>query len=388
MSSEEQASRPSFNQNLENARVLIEESPWRDNPEKYLKVAEGILRRILSVDPGNLSAKRLLAKTVATVPPAKVQAAAPPAMVQAAGPPAKVQAAAPPAKAQAAMPLANVRPPLPQPARPSRPVQPLDQSFVVQTIVPQVKKVKKKEATKSPWGLVGFAAVVAAIVGILMFVMGPNALTSEYAPKSPTALPAIAPASAEMTGNDVAFFEHSIVAPTPTASSSMIPDPVPDLEAAAPQTPETEETPESIPVKSKVPPVAIQTGTLAVSSPTTVDIYMGDKLVGSAPTTLVLPAGNQTLEYRHQDMRKVMTHVIKANETTTTMVTFEVPLQINARPWAQVFLDGPERQPLGQTPLSEVRVPIGSVLIFENPNFAGKNYRVTGRETEIRMTFP
>src|SRR2546427_5926934 len=166
MSSEEQASRPSFNQNLENARVLIEESPWRDNPEKYLKVAEGIVRRILSVDPGNLSAKRLLAKTVATVPPAKVQAAAPPAKVQAAAPPAKVQAAgppakvqaaappakvqaaappakvqaaAPPAKAQAAMPLANVRPPLPQPARPSRPVQALDQSCVVQTIVPQVK---------------------------------------------------------------------------------------------------------------------------------------------------------------------------------------------------------------------------------------------------------
>src|SRR2546427_4941206 len=102
MSSEEQASRPSFNQNLENARVLIEESPWRDNPEKYLKVAEGILRRILSVDPGNLSAKRLLAKTVATVPPAKVQAAAAPAKVQAAAAPAKVQAAAPPAKVQAA----------------------------------------------------------------------------------------------------------------------------------------------------------------------------------------------------------------------------------------------------------------------------------------------
>src|SRR3989442_14281320 len=95
MSSEEQASRPSFNQNLENARVLIEDSPWRDKPEKYLKGAEGILRRILSVDPGNLSAKRLLAKTVATVPPAKVQAAAPPAMGQAARTPAKVPAAAP-----------------------------------------------------------------------------------------------------------------------------------------------------------------------------------------------------------------------------------------------------------------------------------------------------
>src|SRR2546426_11988121 len=98
MSSEEQASRPSFNQNLENARVLIEESPWRDNPEKYLKGAGGILRRILRVDPGNLSAKRLLAKKGATVPPAKVQAAAPPAKGEAAAPPAKGEAAGPPAK--------------------------------------------------------------------------------------------------------------------------------------------------------------------------------------------------------------------------------------------------------------------------------------------------
>ena len=70
------------------------------------------------------------------------------------------------------------------------------------------------------------------------------------------------------------------------------------------------------------------------------------------------------------------------------MVTFDVPVQINARPWAQVFIEGSQRQPLGQTPLSDVRVPIGSLLVFENPNFQGKSYRVTGKETEIRMTFP
>ena len=147
--------------------------------------------------------------------------------------------------------------------------------------------------------------------------------------------------------------------------------------------------PSAVVVKSNVAPVApLETGTLAVSSPTTVDIYMNGQLVGSAPTTIVLPAGNQTLEYRHDDMRKVVTHSIKTNDTTTAMITFDVSVQINAKPWAQVFIDGSKRQPLGQTPLSDVRVPIGSNLIFENPNFPEKSYRITGRETQIRVNFP
>ena len=115
---------------------------------------------------------------------------------------------------------------------------------------------------------------------------------------------------------------------------------------------------------------------------------MGDQFLGSAPTTLQLPAGNQRLEYRHKDMKKVVTYIINANETTTAMVTFDIPVQINAKPWAQVFIEGSQRQALGQTPLSDVLVPIGSVLVFENPNFQGKRYRVKGTETTIQVTFP
>ena len=70
------------------------------------------------------------------------------------------------------------------------------------------------------------------------------------------------------------------------------------------------------------------------------------------------------------------------------MVTFEVAVQINARPWAQVFIEGNQRRALGQTPLGSVQVPIGSVLVFENPNFPAKNYRVTGKETAIQIVFP
>ena len=136
------------------------------------------------------------------------------------------------------------------------------------------------------------------------------------------------------------------------------------------------------------PRVIALPGTLAVSSPTSVDIYKEDAYMGSAPVSLELPAGPNTLEYRHGNFRKSVTHVINSNETSRTMITFDVNVQINSRPWADVSLDGAEKKALGQTPLSGVRVPIGSILIFENPRFQPKRYRVTGNETGIQIVFP
>jgi hypothetical protein len=65
-----------------------------------------------------------------------------------------------------------------------------------------------------------------------------------------------------------------------------------------------------------------------------------------------------------------------------------VSVQINSKPWAEVFLEGTERKDLGQTPLSGVRVPIGGMLSFQNPQFQTKKYRVTGSETGIQIVFP
>ena len=135
------------------------------------------------------------------------------------------------------------------------------------------------------------------------------------------------------------------------------------------------------------PVIAAAAGTLAVSAQTPVDIYKDDAYLGAAPVSLELPAGTHTLEYRHGSLRKYVTHVINSNETTKTMITFDVSVQINSKPWAAVFIDGVEKKALGQTPLSGVRVPIGSVLIFENPRFQTKTYRVTGNETGIQIVF-
>ncbi len=76
------------------------------------------------------------------------------------------------------------------------------------------------------------------------------------------------------------------------------------------------------------------------------------------------------------------------NHEMSDEITFDVDVQINSKPWAEVFRDGVERKALGQTPLSGVRVPIGSVLVFENPGFPKQKYRVTGSETGIQNVFP
>jgi hypothetical protein len=129
-------------------------------------------------------------------------------------------------------------------------------------------------------------------------------------------------------------------------------------------------------------------GKLSVTSPTQAEIYLGNRYLGSTPTTLQLPVGRQTLEYRHGDLRTVVTYTIKPNATTTTTVTFQMTVQINAKPWAQVSLEGSPRRPLGQTPLSGVVAPIGGVLVFENPNFPTKSYRITDTDSAIQVNFP
>jgi len=146
--------------------------------------------------------------------------------------------------------------------------------------------------------------------------------------------------------------------------------------------------PRAVPKLVDQPVVLAASGTLAVSSPTSVEIYMDETYLGSAPVSLQISAGTHTLEYRHGSLRKRLTHVINSNETTKAMITFEATVQINAKPWADVFLDGVVRKPLGQTPLSGVQVPIGGVLVFENPAFPTKTYRVTGNETGIQIVFP
>lgn len=125
-------------------------------------------------------------------------------------------------------------------------------------------------------------------------------------------------------------------------------------------------------------------GRLAVNSMVATDVYVEGKNVGSTPLTLELSEGTHTVEYRHEGLSKTMTHKIGANQLVSVTVEFDFLVDINAQPWAEVILEG-SGVSLGQTPLGQVRVELGSSLIFRNPSFPEKLYKITNTKRVITV---
>ena len=305
--------------------MLLEQSGTQDERKKYRRAAEIILLKTLHLDPENAGARALLQSVRASAPEQSRE----------------------------------------------------DVPFIVTPRTGSPKKdVKRKFRLKLPFMLI---AMLAAGGGILRIAqsdrLNPNALAAQAAlkarPRESDFRPALSltpqpvPVSSPVSSNVPVPAIDPVPVPTPARQVLVVRAPAP-------------------------PPIATFTavGKLAVSSPIPAEIYAGDRYIGSTPTTLELPAGRQTLEYRHGDLRTAVSHEIKPDETATATVAFSVTLQINAKPWAQVFLDGAQRRPLGQTPLSDISVPIGGVLVFENPNFPAKSHRITEKDTAIQVNFP
>jgi hypothetical protein len=340
-------------QDLHDARTLIEQSGSEDEKRKYRKAAEIILLKALNQEPENREAKALLQSARAV-----------------------------PALSASFTPLA------PEVTR--EPVPFLAEAAIFKNIEPPKKK---KSALKLPMGL---SAVVLVGGGLLWTLQShPGNLATLAAPvarserRNPSDFhPAVGDAHESVSSSTVAeALPPAGVDPpvnaiaTPVAPINANPTPVTNVAASA----KTTTPPAVVEIPRPTPPAM---GSLAVSSPTVAEIYQNGQFIGSTPTTLQLPSGQQSLEYRHGDLRTVVVHDIKPNETTAASVTFQVTVQINAKPWAQVFLDGAQRRPLGQTPLSGVSVPIGGTLVFENPNFAPKTYRITEKDAAIQLNFP
>ena len=346
-----------ISQDLRDARALLEQSGTEDEKRKYHKAAEIILLKTLRLEPENREAKALLQSARAAT---------------------SLQAANPSVPEQNEAPFS-------------------DERVIFKSL--KVNKKKIKSALKLPMGF----GVIVLVGGSLIWMVKSHPVRPRIS-AAPVERPEQvkhvdfhpAPVDSQPLIVDTRSSASSLPAvvdltPTPAAKLPAVVDltltPASKLPAVANPTP----TPAlKVPVK---PDAAHATpapakGTLAVSSPTAADIFQNGEYIGSTPATLQLPAGQQTLEYRHGDLRTVVTHDIKPNELTSESITFQITVQINARPWAQVFLDGTTKRPLGQTPLSGVSVPIGGTLVFENSNFSPKTYRITEKDAAIQLNFP
>ena len=333
----QESTKTNIQQDLRDARALLEQNGGDEEKKKYRKAAEIILLKAVRLDPENEEAKILL-QSVRGVPAPSLQ--------------------------------------------PEQFPQNDTPSFTVATLFAGLRGEKKKKSrSKVLFGLIGALGIGGGIIWIGTRGMSSSSAAYSPTPRTPnvqqTALPAPVPDALP-----AAQEQHDAPA-TPVAAPEQAQQPVhtPAVPAAT-----TAAAPAPAP-KAPAVQAAPVTGRLTVSSSTPADIYQGQKRLGSTPTTLQLPVGKQTLEYRHGDLRTVVNHEIKADKTTNATVTFQTTIQINAKPWAQVFVDGESRRALGQTPLSGVSVPIGSVLVFENPNFASKTHRVAENDTAIQMDF-
>jgi serine/threonine-protein kinase len=119
-------------------------------------------------------------------------------------------------------------------------------------------------------------------------------------------------------------------------------------------------------------------GWLSISSPFDVEVVENRDIIGtSGATRIMLAAGrhelvlaNRSLGY--QEARKIE---VTAGQTTTLRV--EPPkasLSVNARPWAEIIVDGTN---VGQTPIANIQVSIGThEMVFRHPQLGERKQSV------------
>lgn len=123
----------------------------------------------------------------------------------------------------------------------------------------------------------------------------------------------------------------------------------------------------------------VSSGWLAVSVPIPLQIYEGTRLIGSTESDRILvPAGSHTYDLANEALGFRVSRVVQVAAGQTASITVALPrgtINVNAVPWAQVWLDG---QPLGETPIGNVSWTIGThEIILRHPDLGERRVSTT-----------
>jgi hypothetical protein len=126
--------------------------------------------------------------------------------------------------------------------------------------------------------------------------------------------------------------------------------------------------------------VSIFSGWVAVFAPVVLTVSVDGRSIGTTEQDrLMLPAGRHelTLTNRELGYKGVQQVEIEPGEVRSVTIDPRGPASFNAIPWAEVWLDG---QKLGDTPLANVRVPIGvHEFVFKHPQYGDRKVSGTIR---------
>jgi hypothetical protein len=120
-------------------------------------------------------------------------------------------------------------------------------------------------------------------------------------------------------------------------------------------------------------------GWVSVKSPVTVDILENGRLVGTSDTDkIMMAAGRHDVELVNQTLGYRATRAIQVPPGKVTPIAIELPegtININAAPWADVFIDG---RHVGETPIGNLSLAIGPhEIVFRNPQLGEKRQAVS-----------
>ena len=118
------------------------------------------------------------------------------------------------------------------------------------------------------------------------------------------------------------------------------------------------------------PPVPVEPpGGISITLPIQLQIFEGGRYVGTNDRERIpLASGRHQLELVNESLGYRSTETVNVPSGKVVPLVVSLPsgtLNINAQPWSDVLIDG---EPAGQTPLGNVRLPIGPhEIVFRHP---------------------
>jgi len=136
----------------------------------------------------------------------------------------------------------------------------------------------------------------------------------------------------------------------------------------------------SLIISSTPPPTpGVAAGWITVTSSVPLQLREGGKLIGTSESDRVmLTAGDHDIEFSNGALGFTARRKISVTPGKTITTKIDLPngtLNINAQPWAEVFVDG-ER--VGETPIGNLTRPVGThEVIFRHPDLGERRETVT-----------
>jgi len=129
--------------------------------------------------------------------------------------------------------------------------------------------------------------------------------------------------------------------------------------------------------KSVTVDVPIFSGFVAVSAPIIVEIAEGGRLLGTSENQVMLAPGKHQLRFTNRALNYEGTQTvdIEPGEVFKLALDPRGTANINAVPWAEVWIDGVKA---GETPIANLSIALGvREIVFKNPQFPDRKLTTT-----------